>query len=58
MMINSDDYNIAENKGSKAAEDMTDKEVHKAYADLMGWETEKIKNGWGKGTFVFDDETS
>ena len=57
MMINSDEYKTAQDTATTATDKMWDKDVHQAYADLMGWETEKIKNKWGKAEFVFDDET-
>lgn len=57
MMVNSDEYKTAHDTATTATDKMWDKDVHQAYADLMGWETEKIKNKWGKAEFVFNDET-
>lgn len=36
---------------------MTDAEIQKDYAKLMGWNTSNISNDWGKGTYNFADGT-
>ena len=36
---------------------MSDEEMHRRYAELMGWDVDSIDNGSGTGTFHFSDGT-
>jgi hypothetical protein len=55
MMVNSEEYTTAKNIATESTKKMWDKDVHEAYAELMGWETEKISDKWGKAEFKFED---